>query len=67
MYFLSPQINLLRHSVGLPEEKRSSVFIRSWALSFTVSTVWNGRVMRMGATRFPSLYLPCQMISAMVD
>ena len=40
----------------MPLAKRSSVRARSRALSFTVSTVWNGSAIRTGATRFPSRY-----------
>jgi hypothetical protein len=37
---------------------------RSRALSFTLSTVWNGSAIRTGATRFPSRCLPSQTSSA---
>src|SRR5258708_11355015 len=53
----------LRHSVSPPLAKRSSAFCRSWADSFTLSTVWNGRATRNGATFLPSLYLPSQISS----
>src|ERR1035437_6161678 len=63
-YFLSPQIRRLRHSDGPSRAKRSIVRWRSCADSLTVSTVWNGRDTRNGATLLPSgSYLPSQISS----
>ena len=50
-YFLSPQIRRLRHSLSRPALNKSSIICRCWALSFTVSTVWNGVYVRAGTPR----------------
>ncbi len=63
-YFLSPRIRRFRHSGSRPQPKGSSERRCPSADALAVSTVWNGRATRSGATRRPCLsYLPSPISS----